>query len=741
MLQRVRRLMTRRAPEASIPYRAAVAATVLVSIIAVVLQEAVPVGLGMMAIVGVPTGFILSYHRRAERNVLLKIALALGLFAAFGSFLGGVRGAASVDDTRAPLAALFLWVQVLHSFDVPRRRDLSFSIAASVALIAQAGSLSFSTGFLAVLAPYALCLMVALALGHLSDLREQAGARAAEEVLAPQESATGPSSSTARPARGLWRSVATLGAVTVLATGVVFIGLPRLPGIQLAALPVSLARSSPIGDFAGQVVRPPSSGGGDGGASQRGRGVTGFDPNQYFGYGDRLDLRLRGELSNDLVMRVRSPEPRLWRAQVYDRYDGTAWTSSDTDPRVARSGFDASIRIPSPPERTSGPSHELVQTFYVERDLPNLVFHSQQATEIFVPSSTVHIDAFGSIRMPFLMEKDTIYSVISDVPDRTLEQLRFSPPPDRDDADLARHLQLPDTLGPRFFALADSIAQPHATTAEKVLAVERWLHDNKRYNLDIPPDPEGRDPVEVFLFERDEGFCEQIATSMALLLRAVGIPARLVTGFGEGERNLFTGYWEVRNSDAHAWLEVYYPNIGWVEYDPTFGVPVSDAANTTFMFASLGNLAGDLIPTGAIRDFAGRIGAAVGPAGLAASAIGLVVVVTLLVGVIPRRRRTVQLGSSPRERVIASWLRVEGELAGRGCARSPHETVREFVPRAAVHEGVDADAFRTLVNVFQQTRYGRTGPTASDAQRCEDAASRVVDSLRRTREAVFARRA
>ena len=69
------------------------------------------------------------------------------------------------------------------------------------------------------------------------------------------------------------------------------------------------------------------------------------------------------------------------------------------------------------------------------------------------------------------------------------------------------------------------------------------------------------------------GFCEQIASSLAVMLRTLGIPTRLVTGYGPGERNPLTGYFEVRQSDAHAWVEVLYPGIGWVPYDPTFGVP------------------------------------------------------------------------------------------------------------------------------------------------------------------------
>jgi transglutaminase-like putative cysteine protease len=115
--------------------------------------------------------------------------------------------------------------------------------------------------------------------------------------------------------------------------------------------------------------------------------------------------------------------------------------------------------------------------------------------------------------------------------------------------------------------------------------------------LDISRDPPQVDPVDYFVFERDEGFCEQIAATMALMLRAAGVPTRLVTGFGEGTRNLFTGYWEVNNNDAHAWVEVLYPGYGWVPYDPTFGVPDGGAASTTFMLGPLKKISEFLVRT------------------------------------------------------------------------------------------------------------------------------------------------
>jgi transglutaminase-like putative cysteine protease len=96
-----------------------------------------------------------------------------------------------------------------------------------------------------------------------------------------------------------------------------------------------------------------------------------------------------------------------------------------------------------------------------------------------------------------------------------------------------------------------------------------------QYTLDIPALPKGHDAVDQFLFVDQRGFCEQIGTSLVVMLRSLGIPARLAVGYANGERNPFTGLYEVRAKDAHAWAEVYFPGVGWQGFDPTASVPLA----------------------------------------------------------------------------------------------------------------------------------------------------------------------
>jgi protein-glutamine gamma-glutamyltransferase len=142
--------------------RMVVALAVEVGIVALTLQGAVTGAVALTALILAPAGYAFSYVRRGRPSVVLKVLLALGLVVATMGFLQSVRSITTVDAARIPLAGLFLWVQVLHAFDVPRRRDLAFSMTSSTTLIAAAGALALTTSFLWVLG-----LWAALAAGWL----------------------------------------------------------------------------------------------------------------------------------------------------------------------------------------------------------------------------------------------------------------------------------------------------------------------------------------------------------------------------------------------------------------------------------------------------------------------------------------------------------------------------------------------------------------------------------------------
>ena len=131
----------------------------------------------------------------------------------------------------------------------------------------------------------------------------------------------------------------------------------------------------------------------------------------------------------------------------------------------------------------------------------------------------------------------------------------------------SEYLHIPPGLE-RVSNLARDITMEKTTPFEKAAAIEEYLIKNFHYTLN-PVKGSGKNPVEDFLFYTKEGYCEQYATTMAMMLRGVGIPSRLVTGFLPGEWNKFGNYLIIRQRDAHSWVETYMPDSGWATFDPT----------------------------------------------------------------------------------------------------------------------------------------------------------------------------
>ncbi|MBP1622779.1 MAG: transglutaminase-like protein [Acidobacteria bacterium] len=137
---------------------------------------------------------------------------------------------------------------------------------------------------------------------------------------------------------------------------------------------------------------------------------------------------------------------------------------------------------------------------------------------------------------------------------------------------LDRYLQTPPE-DPRVSDLAGQITRKAADKFSKAKALEQYLQSNFGYSLVLRGTPNNKDPLATFLFDVRAGHCEYFASSMAIMLRQLGIPSRLVNGFRAGEYNRIGGNWTVRQYHAHSWVEAYFPPYGWVEFDPTPAAP------------------------------------------------------------------------------------------------------------------------------------------------------------------------
>jgi transglutaminase-like putative cysteine protease len=305
-----------------------------------------------------------------------------------------------------------------------------------------------------------------------------------------------------------------------------------------------------------------------------------------------MDTSARGDLGDEVVMRVRAPEPDFWRGQTFARFDGRTWYA-DEQVGVRRDG--PNVDIPSALGEIGLADgvdvEQFVQTYYLEVDMSNLVFHANRPVQVVIDSD-LWTRPDGAIRASTVLPEGSIYTVVSARPtvdEHLLARQGLIGPrlTELGRRTLAGYLELPSSTSPETIALANQLARDETSTYGVVRAYERWMTENVEYDLDAPLPDAGEDAVHDFLFDTRLGFCEQIASSLTIMLRTQGVPARLVTGYLPGSRDRIAGVFEVKSSDAHAWVEVWFPETGWQAFDPTAAVPLSADAGIDSVGADL----------------------------------------------------------------------------------------------------------------------------------------------------------
>ena len=579
-------------PEESVALRVAVLVSVLAATLATTSQGVGGPSLRIAATVGIAGGFAYSHWARHRDGYLLKAGLAVGVLLAFGGFLSAATGleAGAINEVQIPLAELFLWVQFFHSLDVPARRDLLFSLLSSLVLVAVAGVLSVSAALGPNLIVWAIATVISLVLAHRSEVRSLPGLLGADP---PPAAGRRPSPrarlASLRPLVGVVALVAVLG-------GAVFLVVPAAGAGKAVAFPARLPSDAvPVPNSGG--LANPSLGAadpaGDGKTSSTGSDTAASSG--YFGFSESLDTGIRGRPDNTLVMRVKASRPDFWRGQSFDQWDGRTWTQSDDTPTPTRG--EAPLRLRGAPEdREAGildGGTDFVQTVFVEQAGPNLIFAAYAPDRVYFSDRTLFELDDGTVRTAVQLPEDAVYTVVSRRTPVTEELLRAShdQPMSLSPSLRQRYTQLPETVPQRVLDLAAEVTAGAPTTYDKVRALEAWMGEHTSYTLDIPRLPPGADAVDQYLFVDKQGFCEQIGSALVVMLRSLGVPARLAVGFTPGERNPFTGLFEVRAKDAHAWAEVWFPGIGWQTFDPTAEVPF---AGEPFSSAAGAGLAGFL---------------------------------------------------------------------------------------------------------------------------------------------------
>jgi transglutaminase-like putative cysteine protease len=307
-------------------------------------------------------------------------------------------------------------------------------------------------------------------------------------------------------------------------------------------------------------------------------------------FGSELPLGRGFPLSDSVMFEVKVPDvpfdqkpPRYyWRGRVYDYFINGQWYTTGT----TREDYDPSTTENVGVSETATPSRFVFNTgrltFSLLYSPAQPVWFSRSGIIFSSPAGDAK-DVVAWHSYPALRGGET-YQVEAVLNNPNIQQLKEAGT-DYPEWVTSKYLQMPPEFSPSIQQLASEITADAATPYDKAVAITSYLRKNIKYAETVPQVPRNTDPLEWILFEHKEAFCVYYASSEIMMLRSLGIPARMAVGFAQGERvvsgetiigsaraedeGISADKYVVRKLNAHAWPEVYFPNIGWVEFEPT----------------------------------------------------------------------------------------------------------------------------------------------------------------------------
>ncbi|WP_245835710.1 DUF4129 domain-containing transglutaminase family protein [Virgibacillus ndiopensis] len=300
------------------------------------------------------------------------------------------------------------------------------------------------------------------------------------------------------------------------------------------------------------------------------------------GYGED-DSKLGGSFVQDYtpVFQAAVKEEHYWRIETKDVYTGKGWKrSADPNYETQVNGY---IELDTFSDNVKTEEHDTVIEFQGNNVIEKLIYpyginqvEAREATSFLLDQNS------GEIRTQVNNVDRALaqYRITYDMPSFAIDKLRkvsLDDPSEIND----QYTQLPENLPARIGELAKEITASGDNRYDKVRAVENYFGQNgfQYQTNDVPIPKENQDYVDQFLFESKVGYCDNYSTSMVVLLRTLDIPARWVKGFTSGEKvaeniggtDESYDVYEVTNANAHSWVEAYFPEYGWVPFEPTQG--------------------------------------------------------------------------------------------------------------------------------------------------------------------------
>lgn len=622
-----------------------------------------------------------------------------------------------------PAVHLVLFVLVVRLFSARRDRDYYFIAVIAFLMVLAAAVLTVDSTFLVAFVGFMLTAVVTFIL---MEMRRAAASAAFQP-------AAGEVSVSRQMGVSLVKVTPALVLLIALAAAVIFFVLPRVSSGYLSAY-------TPTGEIA-----------------------TGFS--------DRVQLGRIGEIqqSSSLVMHIQIDGDShgafdlKWRGVALSLFDGTTW-SSPYEHRLLLRPPGGQFLLSSSSEARAG--HLIHYRVLMEPIANNVFFLAPEAISLGGNYRLVSRDEAGAVFDADPEHPVSTYDAQSNVGQPAPAELRGTTQ-DYPAAVLLNYLQLP-RLDPRVAPLAAQITATGSNNYDKAVALERYLRTHFGYTLQLGRSAQ-RDPLAYFLFERKQGHCEYFASAMAVMLRTLRIPSRVVNGFRTGEFNDVTSQYLVRANNAHSWVEAYFPGYGWISFDPTPAAPAevrtgwSRLALYADAMASFWRewvvsydvshqyILGQRAAQGGTQwirkvrrwerreyeawlEAARRTGRAVSDAPWRLGGIALGIACLLILGAysariwraIRRRQVAARPERSPRVAATIWYERVLRTLAKRGWQKSPAQTPAEFV--AAFKDQHVRDPLARFAEHYERARFG---DSAEDAGKLPEVYEEVAQASRR----------
>ncbi|GGG11129.1 DUF4129 domain-containing transglutaminase family protein [Paenibacillus abyssi] len=463
----------------------------------------------------------------------------------------------------------------------------------------------------------------------------------------------------------------------------------------------------------------------------------------------RDDDQLGGGFQFDYstVMEVTTTHRSYWRGETKALYTGNGWEDAtlerressviglrSDEPLPLSEGADENVEMIEVAQSVTMVREDPLPVLFGAAPIHKIVGLNNGEEQMSIPTRAGWLSSSWELRWPVenaQIPYPTSYSLVSHVPILNETELRNASSQLDNGQRNQMYLQLPDNLPSRVIDLAEEITAEAASPYDKAKAIEQYLKLNFPYtNTPDTSKRRSQDFVDAFLFEIQEGYCDYYSSAMAVMSRAVDLPARWVKGYAPGilpfdpsvqgmpselEINPDgSGTYTVRNADAHSWVEVYFEGYGWIPFEPTSGFAfpyaLTDEAPEVSIEEAAPSTPVETAETGSQASYVPLYAA------IAAAVLSVILIVLrrqkILETVVKWRFRTY----TSNQRVVWETERLLRYGRRKGLQYTEHETLREIISKWSEHRRFLREEFTEVLTVFEKAKYSGLTLTSDEAE-------------------------